>query len=765
MRFPSPALAATLRALHGEPDVHVIAPAFSNRQFARILALAPGVDPVIGALGALAGEVPDLLTPGAIESPALHAAIASLIGTDVGDRVLEAWAWVAPAGWGAPHDAALINAVHNNRCAPWVAAALIGPTNDAAALLRLARDIAVTIRRWGQATPNDPTAWMNTLSPEQQDRLLNELRHTPVAVAFCLSWLPCSLDAGIADLLSDEGARWRALNAYASASPVACTRHADILSALMQHANWFYLDPLTRLAVTSRMGDVWTAVVHLLRKSPNDVNWVVAAAPWDALHPDVQETILSAAAHDATCAAIAFARGMRTQPPSITQKTARAFFAAVAPTVWNALPKEKQRAWLSLLYREDSYLAVRSLGLDPAFLACADLDADVIAAVRRHAPNEETLRWMLLPMAVRDLPIADLPAVVVALPPMPDPAAFVQIAGGMQAMPLALRNWVVTNPTPQALVAPITVLRTRAEAQLDRDTPANRCTALTAVFAGRSSEEAMALLAALPDDVYTMLHPAPDALANTLAHPDRRDAFRQTLDTITALSPSVAISALHALDALTQATKPFSQRQAGASLAQALRNHGDGFLALVDTLADAPRTAILPPPQSEINGVAIRAIAAADPLVAHHLAHALRSPSPTAVLDALAAASDTLTRIWHLLPDALRQSVLGDRYALASAAAAPGGADALMQTLRAWEEDNNPLPLLALRMLIDDDARRQERGVAILAQQPDLAVSLLPLFRDDLRTTLASNPAIAIASADLPPLRSPTPAPMRRRRR
>jgi hypothetical protein len=763
MRFPSPALAATLRALHGEPDVHVVAPAFSNRQFARVLPFAPDVHPVVGALGALAGELPNGVPQHVLESPELSAAVASSIGTSAGDRILPTWAKIAPAGWGKPYAGALIDIANRGCCEPWVAASLIGPTNDAAALLRLARDIAVTIRRWGQATPNDPTAWMNTLSPEQQDRLLNALRHTPVAAAFCLSWLPCSLAADIADLLSDEGARWRALNAYASASPVACTRHADILPALMQHADWFYLDPLTRLAVTSRMGDVWTAVVHLLRKSPNDVNWVVAAAPWDALHPDVQETILSAAAHDATCAAIAFARGMRTQPPSITQKTARAFFAAVAPTVWNALPKEKQRAWLSLLDREDSYLAVRSHGLDPAFLACADLDADVIAAVRRHAPNEETLRWMLLPMAVRDLPIADLPAVVVALPPMPDPAAFVQIAGGMQAMPLALRNWVVTNPTPQALVAPITVLRTRAEAQLDRDTPANRCTALTAVFAGRSSEEAMALLAALPDDVYTMLHPAPDALANTLAHPDRRDAFRQTLDTITALSPSVAISALHALDALTQATKPVSQRQAGASLAQALRNHGDGFLALVDTLADAPRTAILPPPQSEINGVAIRAIAAADPLVAHHLAHALRSRSPTAVLDALAAASDTLTRIWHLLPDALRQSVHGDRYALASAAAAPGGADALMQTLRAWEEDNNPLPLLALRMLIDDNPDRRAQGVAVLAQQPDLAVSLLPLLHHDLRMLLERDSHIAVAGADLPPSR-PSASAQRRRR-
>jgi uncharacterized membrane protein YeaQ/YmgE (transglycosylase-associated protein family) len=118
MRPPSPALAATLRALHGEPDVHVVAPALSDQQVARILALAPGVDPVIGALGALAGKVPDLLTPGAIESPALHAAIAALIGTDAGDRVLPSWAWVAPAGWGASHTAALIDAVQRNRCEP-----------------------------------------------------------------------------------------------------------------------------------------------------------------------------------------------------------------------------------------------------------------------------------------------------------------------------------------------------------------------------------------------------------------------------------------------------------------------------------------------------------------------------------------------------------------------------------------------------------------------------------------------------------------------
>jgi hypothetical protein len=60
---PSPSLAATLRALRGETDLRVIAPALGNWRFARIPALAPGVDPVVRALGAPAGALPDLLAP------------------------------------------------------------------------------------------------------------------------------------------------------------------------------------------------------------------------------------------------------------------------------------------------------------------------------------------------------------------------------------------------------------------------------------------------------------------------------------------------------------------------------------------------------------------------------------------------------------------------------------------------------------------------------------------------------------------------------
>jgi uncharacterized membrane protein YeaQ/YmgE (transglycosylase-associated protein family) len=144
---PSPSLAATLRALRGETDLRVIAPALGNWRFARIPALAPGVDPVVGALGALAGGLPNLLTPAGRASPALSAAIASLIGTEAGNDILEAWADVAPVGWGASHAAALIDAVQRNRCASWAAAALIGPCDASIALLTEPWNIARAVRR------------------------------------------------------------------------------------------------------------------------------------------------------------------------------------------------------------------------------------------------------------------------------------------------------------------------------------------------------------------------------------------------------------------------------------------------------------------------------------------------------------------------------------------------------------------------------------------------------------------------------------------
>jgi hypothetical protein len=105
------ALAATLQALRGETDPHIVAPALRERQFARVLAFAPGVKPVISALGAPAGGLPDGIPPAVHNSSALAAAVAPLIGTDAGDCIVVPWAKVAPTGWGSAYAAALIDAV------------------------------------------------------------------------------------------------------------------------------------------------------------------------------------------------------------------------------------------------------------------------------------------------------------------------------------------------------------------------------------------------------------------------------------------------------------------------------------------------------------------------------------------------------------------------------------------------------------------------------------------------------------------------------
>jgi hypothetical protein len=144
------------------------------------------------------------------------------------------------------------------------------------------------------------------------------------------------------------------------------------------------------------------------------------------------------------------------------------------------------------------------------------------------------------------------------------------------------------------------------------------------------------------------------------------------------------------------------------------------------------------------------------------LSHALHANDSIAAYNALTAASlEETRRIWQSLPNALQQSVLGDRDALLREVAAPGHTDALAQRLQAWEADD-PLSLLALRMLIDNDEARRARGAALLARRPNMAASLLPLLRDDLRVWLETDPRIAVACADIPP---PHPSkPVRRQR-
>jgi len=756
MTFSSPALTATLRALRGGTDVRIIAPALYDPRLARVLALAPNVHPIVGALGALAAQAPDVIPPVVRDSPILSAAIASLIGTDAGDCILPAWTSVAPAVWGASHAATLLDAVHHNRCAPWAAAALIGPCNASATLLIRTEDIARAVRRWGQTTPDDPTAWMDELTQADRDRLVNALRVAPNDdAARCLPWLPEECAATICRQMVDARVS-EALDIYADASPVARDRHTDALAALMQRADWYDLAALTRLAVATGMNDAWDAVLRLLTKSSDKAVDVVTAAPWDMLRADVQRSILSAADADDVCAAIAFARGECHAPPTITPKTARPFFAAVTPTVWRTLPKSAQQDWIAHLDVGGASLAIRSLGPNPAFLVNVALSNDLIPTVRRHAPNEETLRQTLLPTAIRALPISAVPAIGAALAKdVSDTIAAVQIASKRIDAPPAVAAWMQRNSAPHAWSAAAIILRVAA--RLNTDRAIDRCAALAAVFDGWSFDETNALLAALPNDVRAALHPDHNVLADALAHPDRRDAFRKALGALDALPPSVAIPAHHALATLAATSYSEQRRLAGEGLAIAVRNHGRLFLDIIESCSNDVIATAFPVTAD------IRDLAAADPLVAQRLAQALRLRNATDALDALMAAPlQEMRRFWQLLPVSIQRVILGKRDALTANVAMTGRKNALAQTLREWSGDSDVL-LLALRMLCDSEEKRRTWGVALLAQHPDRAGALLPLLREDLRTMLASDPVIAAAGADLPPMKTTSPT-MRRRR-
>ena len=362
---------------------------------------------------------------------------------------------------------------------------------------------------------------------------------------------------------------------------------------------------------------------------------------------------------------------------------------------------EEKCTWHDELDMLDASLAVRSPGPDPIFLEHTRLNADMIATVRRHAPNEETLRRTLLPMTVRDLPIvADVSAVVASLPAPPDPVAFVQIACAQQwEIPPALRDWIVTHLAPHACRTVVTILRAAEQS----DAIAARCAAIARAPAGWSTEEINALLAALPKNARAVLRSNTNMPANAPTHPDRQDAFRQALNALAALPLAAALPARHALDARAQTAWRSGRRHAGEIPATVLRSHGRIFADIVGALADDARSAVLTRLNDPHVGSALDDLAVADPLVAHYLSHALHANDSIAAYNALTEASlEETRRIRQFLPNTLRQSVRGDCDALLTDVTAPGRADDLAQALRDWGTDD-PLPWLALRLLIDDN--------------------------------------------------------------
>jgi len=715
------AITAAVRAVRGESDLDAVRPALDEDDLARVIACAPEAHHLVRAIAALCGGLPSLLDAPTRADPALHDAVARLIGTPAGRVALWCWTEIAPADWGRACGAALIDAVDRGQCTASAAAALIGPDDRMASRLRSARDIAFAIRWWGQANPDDPTAWAGALSAGERRRLIDDVLRFGTAIAFCLPWLPPDVARAASRTCSVK----IALEAFADASPTARRLHAAIVPHLVARTRPGDLDALTRLACATGEKEVWTRVQTLIQEWPGDVWRVVAAAPWDDLPEDVRAAILERADPSDMCAAVAAARGRRdAATAAITEWTAVAFFATLDPDVWDALDPAVQRRWLQHLDRTHTHLAVRSLGVRPEILAQASLTDDLACAVRRCARDDTALHWALMPVAAFGAMPSDAHAVIAAMPTLPDAGAFFVIAGGHGDSAIIARARSALRTSADLALA-VTLQRCARG-----DEPvSSACAALTDALRGRTWDDLPPFLALLTDAARAALTPDRDALVARLAHPDRRDALRQALDRLAALPPDVAVPTCVALTRLT----PWNAAAAAEALADTLQAHGDAFLSIMNALADGLR-GVWPPPQDDSAlACALRALARDAPSTAQRLAWNLRAHDRRAALLALLhAPPQHAAAVWQALSDDMRQEIVAVVSAEASDADPPVIRDLLA--------------VLALAAAHSDDADLPAAGVAALTVRPEITRAIWEQLPSAVQQSLGALPAFA----DLP---------------
>jgi len=718
----SSAVESAVRAVRGESDLAVVMPALGDPSLARVIACAPDTDRLVRAVAAIRCHLLALLDPLTVADPALHGAMAHVIGTRAGREALRAWAAVAPAGWGRAHAEALIDAVHAGVCDPSVAAALIGPGDEAAGLLHEAWDVAFAIRHWGQTNRAAPDAWAKALAHAEWDRLIDAVRSDSSHGASCLPWLPPDVARAASETCSVN----IALEAFADASPTARRLHAAIVSHLVARTRPGDLDALTRLACATGAKTVWRRVQTLIRESPDDAWRVVAAAPWDALPDDVGAAILRCADRSTVCAAVAAARG-DDHHVEVTHLVAIAFSAALVPAAWNALDAATQRRWRMALRSEHMHLLIRALGPQPEILAWTPFDDTMARAVQRHARDEDALLAALLPVALCAVDPDAAHAVIAAFPtPPPDPGAFFSIAGG---------RWdsAIIAPARSALRShdDLAVAVTIQRCCRSRGPVLERCTALQHALRGRSHDDLTAIMPLLDATARAVLMPDADALVAHLAHPDRHDALRRALEILATLPPEVAMPTSVALH--QRATRSADASDAADALADALRDHGDLFLELADALTDDLRAAVLPLPEDAARAGALRAMAHDAPPSARRLALALRGHSWR---DALAALLHAPPRhagaVWQALAETERHAIVGEL---------PAGTPKC-----APRAVHDPLAALALAAVHAPDVDLRAAGVTALAARPDVLRACWTALPPDARQSLLVHPAVA----DLP---------------
>ena len=739
---------AVIRAMHGACDVDDIQMALSSSSLASVIALSNGAHPVFRAIAALRCGLTALLAPHDIAHPDLHAVVRRVIGTRAGGAVLDSLAMTAPPGWSAGMIREIQAAAQNHTCSLDAATILLGPGDHIESLLECPFLLARSIRRWGESVPDDPVWWMAHVSASLRPRIIDALSREMKAMASCLPWLSLE-DAAACEPHINKACIADALNAFACASAEARARHAALVQRLLDRASPDDLGVLMRLAAAMKTECVWAHVARLMPTCPILRVETVTATSWHDMPSSIRDAVLSRADRSGVCAAVAAARGgAHSMALRITPETAVAFFAVLDPMVWEALDAASRRRWLLALPACDSHFAVRTLGLRTEILPYVAATNDVIREALCLGYAGSTLCTMLLPVAIRQAPVADVCAIIASLPEMPDsPDAWFCIASGRSISAPVAPEGAGFLRTPADLAAAVAIQRVVRECVR---APV-RHAVLGMALHQRDWTETHALAALLDDHARAVVTPNLDALSARLAHPERQDAMRRILDRLLDFPPERAVPLLDALASMSIMDRhtPTLMTAADAVMSM-LRAHGDIVRAIIDVLSPRLLSAILPLPDDPPLADALSRAITVDPPSVYRLTHALHARHCKAITAAMLAAPQAcVASIWHALPDDVRTSIMDDAATYLSMHAgyeSPENAIRLQRHLFA----TNPAAALAMSALISDDLDVRANGIATLVAHPNISRRVMISLQREHYEALRTSPAMGIIVADFP---------------
>jgi len=730
------------RALRGDNDHHVASLIRQRPDIARVVALSNSADPGMRTLAAIVSGLTALLVPEEMDHPSVKRAIRDSIGSRQEDLVLRGITGLVPAGWGAD-----IDVVQRRTCAPWIAAALGGPNDDIGRMLSSPEEISYVVRVWAKKEPTNPTWWMDYVSPDVYDHMMTRLRTDPTNHIIALPALPDDEVDAIRTYYVHHEFVYREL---AGIAPLLRPCHDDVIDTLIQHETPgppSVFDNLVLLAATTGLDSVWDKVRDLLAKDAFLAGRIVAIVPWRFLPETVANDILAYAGRNDVCDAIAAARGETSLAPEETY-TAREFFAATSPDVWDELSEEERQRWRAALSPMDVHLAIRSLGLRPDLLAIHGGSGelalnDIVAAARHHGESLADIRSALLPVALSPaiphaLSIKDAYALTIALPDMPaDPRTWFCLSSGHGDLDAIPPTRASALQTPADLAAAIVLQRIAAAGWIDAD----HRQLLHDALQNRSWDNVNRLLAYLSPKAAAASFPSPDELVPEYKHDAMRTAMAElaTLPPATAIPVCIALTALRAEFIRSKSESPWNPRPVldirttesvrGAlreTIAQELRSHGSVFLSLFNALPWEDRGTLLPASDDRTLFQSVVALASADPLCALRMGTALKASAHRQVGDALRSAPpEAAAAALNALPPRLRALVVDELALFVAPLAAAGQTESLDRAWRTLCSDNPALAIaIAAQTLPEADDRRH--GAALLSTHADALNGILP---------------------------------------